>query len=328
MNKTHKILVVIAILQLVLLVLVQFDQRTATSIGKAPLLGFSPDQITGVVVEKTASKTDAMTSIRMNKKADAWSMPDADDFQLDTEQVVDTLQKLGSISVSNPVARSIANHNTLLVGEKNYSKRVKLTYADGELDLFLGEGKGRSMYIRRGNSADVYLVEGLTTYDIGHEVTQYVDPTYFSIEDLLEVNLEINTPDNVNSAHLYQDETGNWMADGLDGKTIDQSRVRALLTSVRSARMVRPVGKTLRPEFGLGNPRARVSVKGKEKSLEFIIGSDTGDFTYMKASNKEDVIVVRKYTLEALLRFKKEQLVDTTSQQQPTALPGAGFPNP
>ena len=74
--------------------------------------------------------------------------------------------------------------------------------------------------------------------------------------------------------------------------------------------MVRPAGTTLRPEFGLGRPRARVTVKNKETELELLIGADLADFTYIKVSTKPSVVLVRKYTLDALLNFKKEQLID------------------
>ena len=95
--------------------------------------------------------------------------------------------------------------------------------------------------------------------------------------------------------------------------------------------MVRPVGKTLRPEFGLGSPRAKVTVKNKESELELLIGADVGDFTYLKVSTKPDVILVRKYTLDSLLKFQKEQLIDRSQNNLPPVQQPAGpsgFVNP
>ena len=310
MKKSHQILAGIAALQLILLVGITIKGQPEAAVPSAPLTTLTAEEITAFVIKRADDYPPNQVPLNLVKKNGVWVVPTADDYQVDSDKVENVLEKLVSIDADQSVARSKTSHNALKVGDRDYTKRVQLTAGTKTTEIVIGEGKGRSMYVRKSDADDVYLVRGLTAYDVSHEVTNYTEAEYFKMSDLQEVRVNVSSPGGSQSAHLFQDATGKWEVDGLGDAPIDESRVRALLIAVRSGRMVRPVGKTIRPEFGLGNPRARVTMKNKDEEMELLVGSDIGDFTYVKVNTKPDVILVRKYTLDALLRFNKEQLID------------------
>jgi hypothetical protein len=312
MNQLQKSLCVLLLIQGVALVGMNLNTSISTTSTEQPLLSMTPDQIVGLTIESSEAKASGQHPLKIEKKDGRWVIPSADNFVLDTDKVDSVLKKLTRMSADAPVARSIANHNTLNVGERTYTKTVSISTADGVVELVLGDAKGRSMYVRKKAQPEVYLAKGFTAFDIGDDITNYTDPEYFAVSDIKDVVIERPNSQSQPRTHLYQNERGEWLVDGLEEARIDQSRVRALLAAVRSARMVRPVGKSLRPEFGLGKPQARVSVTGKPESIEFLVGNELDDFVYLKASNKEDVILVRKYTVDSILNLNANTLIDTT----------------
>ena len=160
-------------------------------------------------------------------------------------------------------------------------------------------------------------------------MTSYAEAQYFELSDLREVNVTLRARGQ-QKIRLYQGTDGNWTVEGLEGEPIDQSRVRSLLAAVKGARMVRPVGKTIKPEFGLDAPAAQVSITNDAETIDLSVGEVFGDFRYVKASGKSHVVLVRKYTLDSLLDFDPTQLIDvsqkkTSTQGNPTSrglLPG------
>jgi hypothetical protein len=328
MNQLQKSLLILLLIQGFALVGMNLNSSISTTSTEQPLINVATEQIIRFTVESSDAQSTGKGTLEIERKGDKWVIPVADDFALDTAKVEAVLKKLIRMSADTPVARSVANHNTLNVGERTYTKTVSLGTADQTIELVMGDAKGRSMYVRKKSEAEVYLAKGITTFDVGDDITNYTDPEYFSVTDIKDVVIERPNSKSQPRTHLYQNERGEWLVDGLDDERIDQSRVRAVLAAVRSARMVRPVGKSFRPEFGLGNPQARVSVTGKPNSIEFVVGRTLDDFVYLKASDKEDVILVRKYTVDAILNLNAKNLIDTTKTTTPTSNSGGAPSTP
>ncbi|MGB0646778.1 MAG: DUF4340 domain-containing protein [Bradymonadia bacterium] len=326
MTHLQKTLLILAFIQVLAAVGLHLDPSDTAPAPANTLLGLKPSDVTELKITKPAQDQTAEQSLVLSRKDSDWVLPSADNFAVDSQKVDEVIEKLTNLTVENPIASSAVNHNTLKVGVREYSKRVTIKTATESVELVIGDAKGRSMYLRRKDSADVYLANGITAFDVGHEVTHYTDPEYFSVSDLKEVIIERPNVARYSTVRLYQDSGGLWTVEGLEDKTLEQSRVRALLSAVRSARMVRPVGKSLRPEFGLGNPKVKVTVGGENKTVEFILGNITDDFIYMKASDKEDVVMVRKYTVESLFTLDPTRLIDPKANS--AAEPGLNMPAP
>ena len=171
--------------------------------------------------------------------------------------------------------------------------------------------------IRKADENAVYLTRDATAFEISHEVTSYAEAQYFELSDLKEVDVTLRARGQ-QKIRLYQGTDGNWTVEGLEGEPIDQSRVRSLLAAVKGARMVRPVGKTIKPEFGLDAPAAQVSITNGAETIDLSVGAAFGDFRYVKASGKSHVVLVRKYTLDSLLDFDPTQLIDLSQKKTPT----------
>ena len=323
MTQLQKTLLMLALIQILAAVGLHLTPSDSAPAAANTLLGLKPSEVTGLRITKPAEGQTAEQSLVLSRKDSDWVLPSADNFIVDGQKVDEVIEKLTNLTVENPIASSTVNHNTLRVGVREYTKRVTIETASDSIEVVIGDAKGRSMYLRRKDSADVYLANGITAFDVGHEVTHYTDPEYFSVSDLKEVIIERPNAARYGTVRLYQGTDGLWTVEGLEDKTLEQSRIRALLAAVRSARMVRPVGKSLRPEFGFGNPKVKVTVGGENETVEFVLGNLTDDFIYMKASDKEDVVLVRKYTVESLFTLDPTRLIDpkTNSTAQPGLTP-------
>ena len=319
MKKVHQILIGLAILQGALFLFGLLKSELQDDKPSKPLLDFGVEQIIGLEVQPASKTPSPFGPLTLEKTSDAWTLVGSEGYPVESEKVEKVLTLLTKIDAEAPVTLSKESHSTLNVSPSAFTKKATLSTKDNTIELFIGEGSGRSIYVRKADEDAVYLTRDATAFEISHEVTSYAEAQYFELNDLKEVNVTLRARGQ-QKIRLYQGTDGNWTVEGLEGEPIDQSRVRSLLAAVKGARMVRPVGKTIKPEFGLDAPVAQVSITNDAETIDLSVGEVFGDFRYVKASGKSHVVLVRKYTLDSLLDFDPTQLIDLS--QKKTQTPG------
>jgi hypothetical protein len=145
-------------------------------------------------------------------------------------------------------------------------------------------------------------------------------------EDVVSMTLK-----NANGEWSFtKDEGGQWQMAGLQpGEQFNANNLTSLLSQYSSVRLTQPLGKADRPEYGMAQPLATVTLKTKKDNTEAtytlqIGAKDTGDGSYVvKASTSDYYVRVAEYTAQdAVERQRSDFLVQPT----PTPAPTGGTP--
>ena len=327
MNNTIKILIGAAVLQAVLVAITWSSSvgRAGASSEAQPLLDVEPSAVTAFTVSDRAEGEEAAASVTLQRKGEGWVVAGTDDFPADAEKVDEVIGKLVKASHREPIATKAANHNGLKVGAKSYDKKVEIDLGGDKKTLILGSAKGSSVHARFDGEDAVYLARGISSWAVGSKVDTYIDTQYVSVEEPVEVRV-VNKNGPID---LTKDDQGNWRVAQLKPDAeVDASRVRSFVTAARSVRLVEPVGKTVKPEYGLGAGAVTVSVRDAEKTVNYTIGATVDEQTYLKADTSEYVVKVRKFAVESLVNQTPDKFIQEVPPpnpapgSQPMGIPG------
>ncbi len=324
MSRRNLILTLALIAQVMLILLITTLRAPSSSAGAGPLLGDTQTaDITRLVIQDKEGKR-----IELARQAESWTLPQYDDFPADAGRITPFLDKLIGVRTSRLIARTPASHERLQVSAGNYVRRIEITRAGGATQtVWMGASAGGSAtYVRVDGSDEVYLADGLSSFDAGVEATSWINTTYLQV-----AQDQVNTLTLSNANGLFEfekDASGAWTMKGLSaGETLDAAKVTELLSRLSFLNMARPLGKTARPEYGLDAPAATITVTLKQenaspKPIVLRIGAqDASDNTYAVSSSESPYIVrVSNFTVESFVtRGRQDFLV---SPPTPTATPG------
>jgi len=283
------------------------------------LLAFSMDEISGFTVNAKATKDDKTDrEISVERRGSEWVVPSADGYPADKKKIEEVLSKLVESKIKDPIATKKTNHNALNVGDTVYTKKVTIRAGDKSAALIVGSAKGSSMHIRRDGETNVYLARGISAWKVGDRVESYVNSEYIRFEEPTEVRV-VNA---FGGLDLVKNQDGSWVVNQLPaGTAVDDSRVRSFVSAARNIRLSKPVGKTIKPEYGLDpqSVRANVVLKRGEDIVKYSVGAFDGDEVYVKDEGNDFVVKVRKYAVDSLIgqtpdKFIKQTATPTTGQ--------------
>ncbi len=315
MSRTNQILAGLFAAQLVLAAFTwsgtSYEKEEAA--GSEKLLAFSMKDITGFTV--SAKATEAGKSdreIAAERKGTDWVVPSADEYPADKKKIEEVLSKLVEAKIKDPIATKKTNHNALNVGDTVYTKKVTIRAGEKSAELIVGSAKGSSMHIRRKGENNVYLARGISAWKVGDRVESYVNSDYIRFEEPTEVRV-VNA---FGSLDLVKNQDGSWIVNQLPtGTAVDDSRVRSFVSAARNMRLSKPVGKTVKPEYGLDpqSVRANVVLKRGEDVVKYSVGAFDGDEVYVKDEGNDFVVKVRKYAVDSLIGQTPDKFIKQTT---------------
>jgi hypothetical protein len=283
--------------------------------GSENLLSVSTDDVTGLSITAQASDDEGAAQVIEVKRDGAdWVLPNADGYPADKKKIEDIIAKLVEAKVKEPIATKRTNHAALNVGDTVYTKKVTVRAGEKTMELIIGSAKGSSMHVRRAGEDAVYLARGVSAWKISDRIESYIANEYIKIDDPTEVRVQ----NAFGPLDLQKQEDGTWLIAQLPpGTPVDDSRVRSFVSAARSVRLARPVGKTVKPEYGLGEAaRARVVIKSAENLVSYSVGAFDGDEVYVKDDANDFVVKVRKYAVDSLIGQTPDKFIKQTVTPQ------------
>lgn len=256
MNRRNQILAGLLAVQVIVAAIVFVPRLLPSQSAAAPLLGtLQAADVTGLTIQEKSGNR-----VELTKKNGAWVLPASDDYAASPEKVAAFVEKLIGLKTDPLVTRTTGSHQRLQVAADDYVRQIDLTLADGGVtSLFLGSASGGSAtHIRLAGHDEVYLARGLTSFEAGTAAAAWIDPAYLSVpqDKILSATIE-----NAQGKFAFtKDAQHQWTLKGLtaDQKFNPDSAV-TLLARLGSISMVKPLGKTARPEYGLDKPGAIVT---------------------------------------------------------------------
>lgn len=324
MSKTNKILVGLLALQAVLAVVTWASGGGRGASDARPLLEIGKEAVTALTIEAAPRKEgEAPERVELVKKGNDWVVASAADYPAQKDKVEEVVGKLVALKVRQPLATQKANHAALNVGEKDFDRRVTLQAGTATHQLVIGSGKGSSVHARFADQDDVFLARGMSSWALGERASTYIDTQYIKVDEPTSI-LVVNDQGGV--LNLLKDDQGDWLVPELppDAK-VDPGRVSAFVSSARSVRLAEPVGKEVKPEYGL-DKGTRVTLKAGDQTTSYAIGAAKGDQHYVKADDNEYVVLVSKYSVESLRTQTPDKFLKDEAPAQ-AAMPGHGMPD-
>jgi hypothetical protein len=323
MNKWQRILTVLLVAQLALIAFV-FWPRPVASSGESPLLaGLKTDQIASLAITD-----DQGVTTRLAKQGEAWVAPDAGAYPVEAAKVTPVLDKLVALKTGRPIAQSPQSHAQLQVGDNKFVRKLEITKADGTTQtVYLGStAGGQSVHVRLGGQNDVYLANGLNTWEVDSNLLNWINPIYLSVNaaDITGFTLKNRNGEFT----LTKDAQDAWQLAGLNpGETLDEIKVTDLVNTLSSLRMTKPLGKTEDPAWGFAAPNAIVTIQVKNgdqiKPVTLAIGSqDPADKSYVAKSSESPYYVrVAEFSAQELVQRDRAGFLPATPMPAVTPAP-------
>jgi len=328
MNKLNRILIVVLVLQLALATVVLWP-RSATTEGGQSLF---PDLETNRVVSVTITGADG-AQIEMVKEGADWVLPEADDYPVQGESVDSLLVKIAGLRSGQAVTETGGSHERLGVADNAFERRVEFDLDDGtHYTLYVGTSPSYgATHIRVGGQDEVYLTSDLTTYDVGVLPTDWADRVYFSVPADQVMDLTLENANGVfkfirfvSGGELMPAQDVWSLADITPEETLDTEAVDALLNRVASVSMIRPLGTEEKPEYGMDEPTAVVTVRTQSeegsKLYTLRVGAqDAENGGYVFSSSESPYYVrVSEYTVQSLVENTRQDFLEVPPTPEAT----------
>lgn len=302
MNRQNQILAGILILQLAIVLFLFWPGRNVTATAAALYAGTTIEAIQSLTI------SDQEKSIKISRGGsdNEWVLPEAENFPATAVQVSDAISKVLTIDTRRLVASNPTSHSRLEVTEEKFARLVDLETKDGQtLTLYVGSAPSvRSTNVRRGDSDNVYLTSGITADALRTDYGSWINTTYLALP---EADIQALTIENAQGKVAFtRPTTTTWtLSDLAAGEVFNQNNLTSLLTRLSGFTMIKPLGKTEKPEYGMATPNATLTIQtqpagGEAKTITLVIGQQiTETQNYVaKSSDSEFYVEVASFSVE------------------------------
>ena len=320
-KRSNQILLGLAVLQALLVVLAFWPRPAA--FGRVER--FFPDLTGSAFVALTVTGEEGQ-SVTLRQKEGSWVLPEVDDYPVQSSKIVPLLEKIAALTTGDLVAQTSASHRQLKVAEDAFVRRLDLEKADGgHIRLYLGTSpRLNSVHLRLDGQEATYLVSNLSTSEVGATASAWVDLLYFSLPTSDVVRFRLENAQGVLT--LTREATNTWSLAGLQpGEKVDPNRVDSFLRQATSIRMMEPLGRERKPEYGMDNPTAVLTLWTREREITLTVGAPNEKKTnYIFISSESPYYVrVASYTVRDLVEKGRADFLVPPPTPTPTPTPEA-----
>lgn len=311
MNRRNGILAVVLLAQVILIVLLSSLRATATAQPGKPIFEtIKATDINSLTLTDSTGKTTELT-----KQGADWVMPQSDNYPAEATKITTFLDKVLKIQTGRLIAQTQSSYSRLKVADDNFASKVVFTLANGQSHtLLVGTSPSAgSTHVRADGAKDVYLVDGLTSNDAAPDAVNWINPTYIAMLPGQVTGITIR---NGNGTFSFTKNISNtWMMDGLAaGEKFDTAKLTSMVGQITPLPLLRPLGKGVKPEYGLTPPSTVVTVTLQPtatvsvKPVVFQIGAkDTTDNSYTVSSNESPYIVrIGSFELDSFVTSNRQ----------------------
>jgi hypothetical protein len=332
MSRGNRILAAALIVQVVLAVLVFWPRSASTAgaggnVSAEPLFeGLAADQFVRLTIKDPGGE-----QIVLAKAADGWVLPEMDDYPCSDTTISDLVTKIVELKVGRPVTQTPASHKRLKVSEQDFVRLIEFSLADGSShELYLGSSPSYgAIHVRVGGQDQVYLASDLSTAEAPVRPASWVDTLYFSVPSDQVVSV---TLDNAHGHFEFaKDDGGTWTMQGLaPDETFDEAGFTSLVSGASSVRLIRPLGKEIKPDYGVDEPQAVIVVRTREaegtaKAYVLQVGakSDEDQSYVLKSSESPYYVRVAQYVAQDWVEKTREGFLEQPPTPEPAATPSS-----
>ena len=275
MKRRNQILAGLLGAQIILIVLVFLPRVLPSQTSSGPLLGSvqTSDIVKLTISDNTGNK------VTLAKQGADWTLPDYENYAAQSIQVTQFITKLIGIKTDVLETNTASSLKRLQVADDDFVRKVDLQGADGAVHtLYLGTASGGGAnHVRVSGSNNVYVARGLSSFEAATDVASWINATYLSVP---QTNVLSASIENAQGKFEFAGGAAGWTMKNLpSGGQFNQTAFTGLLGQLGSLSMISPLGKTAKPEYGLDQPSATVTlvVSQSNSSKVYILKIGTKD---------------------------------------------------
>jgi hypothetical protein len=333
MNKTNRFLIIALFVQVAILIMgmsLAKEDGTRTQKSMKVFEGLDPAKVTKIKIlgepkDAGDSAAPGQQSVELVKDGTSWVLPGADNYPVDPTKVNELLEKLQKLKSRGPVLTKKTYHKKLEVAEDKFQRLVTLTMDGKDVKFYVGSSPSfKNVHFRRDGSDEVLQVGDLTQWEIGARPADWVERAYVKIPEKDVWGLTIQNKTGM--IKLAKSAFGEWTAQGINGP-LKKTVIDDLVRKAGTINVEEPVGKSEKPEQGLAEPLATVSIETGTSSITgkmpdeiktdvVRIGSkiDKDNRYYAKSTTSGYVVQVASWGVEPFVTKTAKDLID-----EPTA---------
>jgi len=322
MNRRNQILSGLLLLQVVLIAIVFWPGPGANASVEPLFAGVVLDDVQAITIQQGEDR------LHVARGGDGWVLPEADDFAVTSLTATDTISKVLEIDTRRLVADDTSSHARLQVTAEDAVRTVDLETSDGEiLTLLVGSSPSfRSTNVRRSDSDNVYIANGLQATDLKTDYGSWIDTSYLAIPQSDITGLTV--ANGQGTLTFTEVSTDTWtLADLAEDETFNQNNLTSLLTRISGLNMVQPLGKEAAPEYGMANPGATMTIDwqtaaGEAERTTLTIGAEPlADGNYViKSSDSDYYVKVAQFTVENILERDRTDYLEVPEEDESASL--------
>ena len=271
-----------------------------------PLLELDRDTIQELRVSRSGPAGDEGLRL-VRDDSGSWEIASAGGYPAQQERIDELLDLLLAISVRDAIASQATSHESLAVGEDGFGKRVSIATPDGETTLWLGAATSDSIYVRSGDSPEVYVARGISEWTLRDAASHYAES---SLVDADPESITAFTLRNDAGTLSFVRGEGGWILDAAKlttasstGPPIDSAAVDEFLAAVSSLQLEEPVAREPQPEWGLADgARIEWMEVSEDQSIAggYVVGNDEGERRYVQTLGGRLVALVAASQVDRL----------------------------
>lgn len=320
MTRLQRILAVTLVVQIILAAVVFWPRTSANAESGALFANLNTDDIVRLTLDDGEGQ-----HVELIRQDDGWVLANSDDYPADSSKIEPVLAKIAAIQTNRLVTRSDASHKRLQVADDDFMRRIEMEMGDGTVEtLLVGTAPNpRATHVRRAGQSETYLAGNLASWELAASARGWIDTTYVTLNrnELTRIVLENN-----NGTFTFEKgEDDTWtMADLPDGQEFDTANFNPILNQIVNLRLVKPLGTAEKPEYGLDNPQATltVTITGEDGSTQthtLRVGAQLtdGDDYVVKWSDSPYYVSVAGYSVENMINRTQDEFIKTPPTPTP-----------
>jgi hypothetical protein len=361
MSKVNIVLAVVLAIQIVLILVVvsPFGESETGTVDRVELF----DGVAAGDVLEMRITDDEGKSIDLAKEGGEWVVASAGGYPVKADKVEPVIEKILGLEGGRPVTRKPKNYVKLEVAEEKFQRKVELL-GDGGREigtLLVGASPNYNLRnVRREAEEAVYVVSGVTPWELATDATQWVDTRWLDFDSEGVRSLSLRHGDL--SFEVVRGEDGGWRMTAPEDAPVTEERMEGIVRGFSSLYLSEVVGKGDDSEFGFDDPTAVVEiVVEKEEPAEekagdrggegdgsgadsdpesgsetvvvtethrVVIGAERDEESdyYAKRAGSDFVVTISSYTVENKFLRKLEDFLPAEEKAEGGEEPGAGEP--
>jgi hypothetical protein len=218
---------------------------------------------------------------------------------------------------------------------------VSIATPDGETTLWLGAATSDSIYVRRGDSPEVYVARGISEWTLRDAASHYAESSLVDADP--ESIAAFTLRNDAGTLSFVRGEGGGWTLDAVElptgssmgsstgstmgsstGPPIDSAAVDEFLAAVSSLQLEEPVAREPQPEWGLAEgARIEWMEVSEDQSIAggYVVGNDEGERRYVQTLGGRLVALVAASQVDRLRSASAQDFALTEPPEEDSGAP-------